>query len=59
MGGGDWINQAQQVQKEIIVNTPDVIVNIPKEETNYWWLLLIAIVPVVAGYVLRKKKNVK
>jgi len=25
--------------------------------TNYWWLFIIAIIPVIVGYWLKRKKN--
>jgi len=50
MGGGEWMEQ------QIIDVNPEVVVNIPKKEvSDYWWLLLVAIIPVMLTYMLKKK----
>lgn len=54
MGGGDWIDTAQQVAQDIIVKTPDVVVEI-KDEPNYWWMLTLSIIPVFVGWWLKNK----
>ncbi len=54
MGGGEWTNQAQQVAQKIIVETPEVVVHI-EDNTNYWWLLTIAVIPVALGIWFKKK----
>jgi len=45
-GGGDLMQQVQ-------TSVPEVVVNMP--EKNYWWLLALAIIPVVLTVVLRKR----
>ena len=33
------------------------IIEAAKSKPNYWWLLIIGVVPVVIGWMLRKKKQ--
>lgn len=56
MGGGEWLDSAQQTVQDVIIKAPDVTVTI-KDEPNYWWMLALAIIPVfIGGYMNKRKK---
>jgi len=52
-----YSNQAQQAVQDIIVQTPDVKVVIESDPVNYWWLLLLAIIPAVIPFIIKRKKK--
>lgn len=42
-----------------IFKQPDPVINIIQPDPNYWWLALIAILPVIAGGIHFKRKRKK
>ena len=46
----------ESVAKVIDAVQPDTVTNI-QPDPNYWWLLILAVVPILLGFILNKRKK--
>ena len=51
-----WAGGIDTEQAIRIIETTSTAINSAKEPTNYWWLLSIAVIPVIIGVYLKGKK---
>ena len=38
-----------------VIEAVGEVVERQQPETNYWWLLIIAVIPVIVGFLLKRK----